>query len=219
VRSIARTAILRFIQENSPGERHRAETQRIARKATAAAARENTRICCPEIAWRREAQAFIVARLYDRGIGGQILQRIAFAIVTLALMTTGMTALDGRGAVASDDDGDAKSACQNLGEMMREHRFDEMDAFIGVASDQRIKTNGSSDAISYLKAWLSNASEIEGPNFLAEKNYADALHRAWFLMLKDGIPLYMECESIRVSGKWGLSHFDFETDRDKIPLP
>lgn len=129
--------------------------------------------------------------------------------------------LGGGAAIAGGDEAEAKAVCLTLGSMMKNPatNIDTMQAFIGTASNHQMTPDAIGAITGFVSRLTAGASAIEGPFFLAEKNYADALHRAWFLLIRNGRPIYMACESVKTQGQWEFTHFDIDTNRDKVPLP
>ena len=146
---------------------------------------------------------------------------IALFVFTSVLAVSAMTSVALRPAIAGGDEAEAKAICQTIGAMLKDPNtnIEAMKTFISNASNQGMSKDAIDAIAGYVGRLTTGVTVIEGPLFLTAKNYDDVLHRAWFLLVRNGRPIYMECESVKTQGQWEFTHFDLETNRDKIPLP
>jgi len=122
-------------------------------------------------------------------------------------------------SLAGSNEADAKAACTSIGTMLRDQKFEDMVNFIVAASHQLMSPTAVSQLEPAVRPWFGNGGQPEGPTFLVEKNYADTLHRAWYLLMNNGKLLFLKCESVRMSGTWVLDDFQVGTDSTKVALP
>ncbi|WP_395019918.1 hypothetical protein [Dongia sp.] len=144
---------------------------------------------------------------------GRSSQRIAALVIAVAIFAQAAPALAEATII------DPKTWCGDFSRLVAEGK----DAAIGEAlhsgSLGNIDPAGALVALAPMTA-LVKSDKVNSVSFLAQKNYADAFERDWYMIVIGPKPTFLRCSFIRVSDdQWQLTDFDFNTSVDELPLP